>query len=92
MSLFRPGSLIYPIDFIFLETQPMCNARSQTPVILGRLFLATVNAIIHCRNVSMRLTFGDMTREISVFNLEKQPRDVEDQTFDVNIIENITCE
>jgi len=40
----------------------------------------------------MRLTFGDMTREVIVFNLGKQPRDVEDQTFEVNLIENLTNE
>ena len=38
----------------------------------------------------MRLTFGDMTREVNVFNLRKQPRDIEDQTFQVNLIENLT--
>ena len=40
----------------------------------------------------MQLTFGDMTREVNVFNLGKQPRDVEDQTFEVNLIENLTNE
>jgi len=40
----------------------------------------------------MRLTFGDMTREVNVFNLGKQPSDVEDQTFEVNLIENLTSE
>ena len=40
----------------------------------------------------MRLTFGDMTREVNVFNLGKQSRDVEDQTFEVNLIENLTSE
>ena len=40
----------------------------------------------------MRLTFGDMTKEVNVFNLGKQPRDVEDQTFEVNLIENLTSE
>ena len=68
----------------------MSNPRAQTPVILGRSFLTTVNAIINCRNGSMRLTFGDMTREVNVFNLGKQPHDVEDQTFEVNLIENLT--
>jgi len=38
------------------------------------------------------LTFGDMTREVNIFNLGKQPRDVGDQTFEVNLIENITSE
>ena len=40
----------------------------------------------------MRLTFGDITREVNIFNLGKQPRDVEDQTFEVNLIENLTSE
>ena len=40
----------------------------------------------------MRLIFEDMTREVNVFNLEKQPRDVEDQTFEVNLIENLISE
>jgi len=40
----------------------------------------------------MRLTFGDMTREVNVFNLGKQPRNVEDQIFEVNLIENLTSE
>ena len=40
----------------------------------------------------MRLTFGDMTKEVNVFNLERQPRDVNDQTFEVSSIENLTSE
>ena len=39
----------------------------------------------------MRLTFRDMTREVNVFNLGKQPRDIEDQT-EVKLIENLTSE
>ena len=38
----------------------------------------------------MTLTFGDMNREVNIFSLEKQPRDIEDQTFDANLIENLT--
>ena len=87
--LIRVGDFIYPVDFIMLETQPVSNLRSQTPVILGRPFLATANAIINCRNGSMRLTFGDMTKEVNVFNLGRQPRGVNDQTFEVNSIESI---
>ena len=36
----------------------------------------------------MRLTFGDMTKEVNVFNLEQQPRKIKDQRFEVNFIEN----
>ena len=40
----------------------------------------------------MRFTFGDMTKEVNVFNLGRQPRDINDQTFEVNSIENLTSE
>jgi len=36
--LIRVGDFIYLVDVIVLETQPMANLRSQTPVILGHLF------------------------------------------------------
>ena len=40
----------------------------------------------------MRLTFGDLTKEVNVFNLGRQPREINDQTFEVNSIENLTSE
>ena len=86
------GEFIYPIDFIILETRPVQNLKVQTLVILGRPYLATANAIINCRNGSMRLTFGDMTKEMNVFHLGKQPRDLDDQSFEVNLIEGHTSE
>jgi len=33
-----------------------------------------------------------MTREVNIFNLKKQPRDVENQTFEVTLIKNLTSE
>ena len=33
-----------------------------------------------------------MTKEVNIFNLGKQPRDLEDQTFEVNFIEKLTSE
>ena len=90
--LIRVGEFIYPVDFVVLETQPVQNHRAQTPVILRRPFLATANAIINCRNGSMRLTFEDMTKEVNVFHLGKQPRDLENDSFDVNLIKGLTSE
>jgi len=40
----------------------------------------------------MRLTFGDMTKEVNLFNIGKQLHDVEDQMFELNLIENLTSE
>ena len=46
--LIRVGEFIFPVDFIVLETQPVNNLTSQIPLILGRPFLATSNALINC--------------------------------------------
>jgi len=40
----------------------------------------------------MRLTFGDMTKEVNVFNLEKQPYDMDDPPFEMNLIKDLTSE
>ena len=40
----------------------------------------------------MHLTFGDMTKEVNVFHLGKQPRDLDNESFEVNLIEGLTSE
>ena len=42
------------------------------PIILGRPFLATSNAIINCRNGVMQLTFGNMKMELNIFHLNRK--------------------
>jgi hypothetical protein len=75
--LVQVDKFIYPMDFIVLDTQPVevCNL---IPVILGRPFLATSNALINCRNGVIKLSFGNMTLEINIFNICKQPGDDND--------------
>ncbi|KAL6313407.1 hypothetical protein AAG906_001121 [Vitis piasezkii] len=71
----------YQVDFVVLDTEPLKNGVNFVPIILGRPFLATTNALINCRNRLMQLSFGNMTVEMNVFNLCKQPMnhdDVED--------------
>jgi len=68
------------------------NPKSQTPVILEHPFLTAANVIINCKNEFIRLTFGDMTREVNIFSLGKKPRDVKDQIFEVNLIKYLTSE
>ena len=40
----------------------------------------------------MRLTFDDMMKEANVFHLGKPPRDLDDQSFEGNLIEGLTSE
>ena len=55
--LVQVDKFIYPIDFVVLDTQSI-EACNSIPVILGRPFLATSNALINCRNGLMKLSFG----------------------------------
>ena len=60
------------MDFIVLDTQPVPNIGSQIPVILGRPFLATSNAIINCRDGVLKLSFGNLNVKLNVFNAQQQ--------------------
>ena len=75
------------MDFIVLDTQPV-EAYNSFHVILGCLFLATSNALINCRNGLMKLSFGNMTLEMSIFNICKQPGDDNDSQ-EVDVIEEL---
>ena len=75
----------YPVDFIVLDYQPVLHPSIHTPIILGRLFLATTNALINCRNGRMQLTFGSMILELNIFHVAKQPHE-DDECAYVNFI------
>ena len=47
--LVQVDKFIYLVDFIVLDTQ-LLEACNSIPIILGRLFLATSNALSNCRN------------------------------------------
>jgi hypothetical protein len=78
---------IYFMDFIILDTQPV-EACNLIPVILGRPFLATFNALINCRNGLIKLSFGNMTLKMNIFNIYKQPGDDNDLQ-EVDFIEKL---
>ena len=40
----------FPADFVILDTEPETNPSSHSPMILGRPFLATADAVIRCWN------------------------------------------
>ena len=81
----------FPIDFIILDMHPISNANSQIFVILGCPFLATSNALINCRSGLLKLSFGNMTLNLNIFNTCKQPRDEED-VHEVDLIKTLVQE
>ena len=75
--LVKVDKFYYPVDFVVLDTEPIASGPNHVPIILGRPFLATANAIINCRNGVMQLTFGNMTLELNVFHLSHKHKPVE---------------
>ena len=83
--LIKVDAFYFPIDFVVLDTEPALNASTQIHVILGHPFLATSNALINCWSGVMKISFGNMTVELNVFDISKQILDNED-ICEVNII------
>ena len=59
--LIQVDKFYYLVDFVVLDTEPVATGANHVPIILGRPFLATSNAIINFQNGVMQLTFGNMT-------------------------------
>ena len=75
--LVKVDKFYYPGDFVVLDTEPIASGPNHVPIILGRPFLATANAIINFRNGVMQLTFGNMTLELNIFHLSNKHKLVE---------------
>ena len=86
--LVQVDKFYFPVDFVVLDTQPVVNQGTQFPLILGRPFLTTANAIIHCRGGLMTLSFGNMTINLNIFNVIKEMGDEED-VCEVNMIDSV---
>ena len=82
--LVKVDKFYYPVDVVVLDTEPIAIGPNHVPIILGRPFLATSNAIINCRNGVMQLTFGNMTLELNIFHLSNKHKPAKDdrQEFD----------
>jgi hypothetical protein len=61
-----------------LDTGLVQNVGVQIPVILGRPFLATANALINCRTGVMKISFGNMTVELNIFDISNRPRECDE--------------
>ena len=88
--LIQVAKFYYPVDFVVLDTEPVVVGTNYVPIILGRPFLATSNAIINFRNGVMQLTFGNMTLELNIFHLSKKHmQPVKEEPEKVCIIDTI---
>ena len=88
--LIQVDKFYYPVDFVVPDTKQAVIGANYVPIILGRPFLATSNAIINFQNGVMKLTFGNMTLELNIFHLiKKHMQPAEDGPEEVCIIDTI---
>ncbi|XP_026419792.1 uncharacterized protein LOC113315750 [Papaver somniferum] len=87
--LIKVDKFYFPVDFIVLDTQPVQNPDNHIPLILGRPFSVTSNAIINCRNGMLKLSFGNMTVELNILNVSQQPMDFDNELHEINMIESL---
>ena len=82
--LVKIDKFYYPVDFVVLDTEPIASEPNHVPIILGRPFLATGNAIINCRDGVMQLTFGNTTLELNIFHLNNKHELLENENHITN--------
>ena len=70
--LVQVDKFYYLVDFVVLDIEPVAVGHNYVPIILGRTFLDTSNAIINFQNGVMQLTFGNMILEVHIFHLRKK--------------------
>ncbi|RVW19668.1 Retrovirus-related Pol polyprotein from transposon opus [Vitis vinifera] len=88
--LVQVDNFYYPVDFVVLDTDPLVKEANYVPIILGRPFLATSNAIINCRNGLMQLTFGNMTLELNIFHMSKKLITPEEEEGPEEVLERVS--
>ena len=88
--LIQVNKFNYLVDLVVLDTEPVAVGANYVPIIMGRPFLDTFNAIINCRNGVMQLTFGNMTLEFNIFHLiKKHMQPAEEGPEEIFIIDTI---
>ncbi|CAN6483931.1 unnamed protein product [Victoria cruziana] len=70
--LIKIEDLIFPVDFIVLDMEGV-DAEHQTPIILGRPFLATANACINCRTGVLEISFVGQRFHMNIFQAAMGP-------------------
>jgi hypothetical protein len=87
-DLIKVDKFYFPVNFIVLDIEPVQIIGVQIPVILGQPFLSTANALINCRTGMIKISFGNMTVELDLFDISNKPREC-DEIGSAYLIEEI---
>ncbi|XP_058198456.1 uncharacterized protein LOC131313977 [Rhododendron vialii] len=86
--LVQVDQFVYLMDFVVLDTCPVPAAQAPVPIILGRLFLATSDSVIHCRDGRLNMSFGIMKMQVNMFQIGSQMGD-DDDVCRVHVIDSL---
>ena len=87
--LIQVEKFYFLVEFIMIDTPPVEDSRKHISIILGRPFQRIVDAYIHCRNENIKLSFGNMTVKLNIFNIAKQPHDGDVGIVDMDLIREL---
>ena len=83
--LIQIENFYFPADFVVLDILGP-QSHEPTPIILGRPFLATCNALVDCRSGLMKITFGNMSLDLNIFHIRPLPLEGGESQNEVNYI------
>ncbi|KAL0444656.1 UNVERIFIED_CONTAM: hypothetical protein Slati_2188300 [Sesamum latifolium] len=79
----KVGKFVIPIDFVVLDMEEDAN----TPLILGRPFLATGKALIDVQKGQLTLRINVEEVVFNVFKAMKHPKIVDHEAFSIDCVE-----
>ena len=88
--LVRIDTCYFSVDFLILDMEP-AQQLTQTPIILGRPFLATAKANIDCAKGTIDISVGDQKISLNIFQASQHMRDNED-CFTIDVIDSLVEE
>ena len=83
----KVGYCYFPVDFIIVDMKSM-KGFTDSPIILGRPFLATAKAITDWGKGEVIFQVGDSTMKVSINKLMRHPSHESDEVGAVNIYED----
>lgn len=79
----KVDKFVFPVDFVILDIKEDQNV----PIILGRPFLNTADAVIHVSKKTLTLGVGKDRISFNVDKAMKQPENSDDLSFSIDIID-----
>ncbi|GKA02312.1 reverse transcriptase domain-containing protein [Tanacetum coccineum] len=82
--LVEVGKFTFPVDFVILEMEDC-----KVPLILGRPFLHTADAVIHVKQKQLNLRVGTERMTFSIDSAMKHSNSNDDTCFNIDVIDEI---